>query len=58
MSECVCVCVYVCARMSVCVCVSVCAQTLHNYEIPDSEDRVPAWQGREEREEPWHHKVD
>lgn len=34
------------------------AQTVQNYEIPDSQDRVPAWQGREEREEPWHHKVD
>lgn len=34
------------------------AQTVQNYEIPDSQDRVPAWQGREEREEPWRHKVD
>lgn len=32
--------------------------TVENDEIPDSQDRVPAGQGREEGEEPWHHEVD
>ena len=38
--------------------VCVCRHTVQHDEIPDSQDRVPAGQGSEESEEPWHHKVD
>lgn len=36
----------------------VCVVTIENDEVPDCQHRVPAGQGREESEEPWHYKVE
>lgn len=44
------------ARIYFCTC--VCVVTIENDEVPDCQHRVPAGQGREESEEPWHYKVE